>query len=426
MMPRFVRLKRMSVLSLLYLIAVVAVIGFFNSCDNPFTNSMGGKVTIGDARIFGVSPATAGFIRGRAEISGEAWAHRELRRIEVRITGDGFAERNIPIPAPNEWTDIAGFGGSVDRTTVPGDGINARWRFTIDTENYKGGGIALPDGRIRIQFRAVDNVGFSETIETVYTVKNEPSTVRLTFPRNDDVAGGEPVFLVSGAEIRGDVADPVGLAPGYPMIQVWPRLSDGLSPPPDGDDPEHGWASMFLFAPSSIPQINDNISDNNNEITRGYDWRFQQEDSEADYDTPPLPITVSFASFTFRLDRYMVEETRDDNVKPARFDGGLADGDYYFRIITMDTMGGVGYFPEGGPVAIRVTENFDPPFVAIYNTPEELAAERPHAFITEATSRIIAIDDAPGSDTRPDRPIFRLRTLATHSDGVGAATLRWE
>ena len=420
-MPGFVRLKRMAVLSFFPLIAVAIVIGFFNSCDNPFANNMGDKVTIGDARIFNVSPATASFIRGRAEISGDAWAHRELRRIEVRITGDGFAENNIPIPAPNEWTDITSLGGSVDRTAAPDDGINARWRFTIDTENYRGGGIALPDGRIRIQFRTADNIGFSETIETVYTVKNEPSTIRFTFPRNNDVLAGEPILLASGAEIRGDVADLVGLAPGYPMIQIWPRLSDG-------DDPEYGWASMFLFAPSSVPQINDNINANNNETTRGYDWRFRQDDPETESEDsdPPLPITVNFANFTFRLGRYMVEETRDDNVRPARFDGGLGSGEYYFRIISKDTMGGIGYFPKDGPVAIRVTENFDPPSVAIYNTPEELAAERPHAFITEATSRIIAIDDAPGSDMRPDRPIFRLRTLATHSDGIGTATLRWE
>ena len=442
-MLRYGYLKRMPVVSLCSLVFAIAILGLFGSCNNPFVKDLGEKVVIGDARIFNVSPVAASFLHRQEVIIGEAWAHRDLHRVEVRIVGDRFAEKGIRVPEPDEWIDITvpGLGGKITKTFVPGEGINARWSFTLDTLNFLGGNVALPDGRIRIQFRAVDNVGPSEVIETVYTVKNEPSAISFSFPRDDrilEVNDKGPALIPSGLEIRGDVVDLLGLAPGYPKIQIWPEevgQPDGIDWNADHED--YGWVSMFLFAPGSMPAIND-------EGAAGtYDWRLQKDTSD--------PIGVNFANFTFRMSRFRLGERRDDGVVPAEFPGGgLGSGYYYFRIITKDREGVVGHFPPlnhgndpddpdpdkrpnpfmpGSPVAIRVTENFDPPVLRLDNgdrTAEQLAA-LPNLYITEVTSRKIAIDDEAGSPyLRPDRAIFRLRTLATHDDGVGGASLRWE
>jgi len=496
-MPRDGCSIRVPKASLWALFSIIAILGLLGSCNNPFTRDMGDRVVVGDARIFNIEPVTASFLHEQEVFFGEAWAHRELRRIEVRITGDRFAERGIRIPYPDEWTDIteAGLDGEIIRTYVPGEGINAQWSFILDTLDFKGGSVALPDGRIRIQFRAVDNVGPSEIIELIYNVKNEPSVVSFSFPRYDrimNIAQEGPILLPGGLEIRGDVLDLLGLAPGYPKIQIWPRepgMAQGATPPPPGNDPDHGWVSLFLFAPGSTPPISDDGA------AGTYDWRLQAPEasgeageSDSEEASPananvrsaanarasslanrsrrmrmllrpgqPDPIAINFANFTFRMNRFTVGERRDDGVVPAVFPGGgLASGYYYFRIITRDVLGVEGHFPPlnhgndpedplnrpnpflpGNPVAIRVTENFDPPVVELDNsdrTAEQLAA-MPSVYITEVTSRKIAIDDAADSPYmrrwyRPEdnffRPIFRLRTLATHDDGVGSAALRWE
>ena len=430
-MFRFGCLKNSSVFSLCVVAVAVATAGLFVSCNNPFRPDMGEQVVVGDARVYNIMPGTASFIFGQGMIEGRAWAHRELVGIEVRITGEGFAERGIRTPEPDEWTDISAFGGSITRAYVPNAGIEAGWRFILDTLDFGGNGIPLPDGRITVQFRALDNVGPSEVIEVVYNVKNDPSVVNLVFPRLYDSAGDPvpvdyPIPVASGSLIRGDVIDVKGLAPGYPMIQIWPRASGaapGTTPPPS----DHGWVSMFLSSPVSVPTVGDDAA------RQYYQWRLHQPNEDGDH----VPITVNFANFTFRLDDFAVGERRADGVRPAVFSGvGLRSGFYYFRIRTRDTSedNAHGYFPHtdrGNRVAIWVSENEEPPSLHIDNSDieHERLGRGPNIWITDTTSRIIARDDAhvvPPRPARDEGPIFRLRVRADHSERVGHATLRWE
>jgi len=428
-------LRRSSVLS--FCAVAAAIVGLFVSCNNPFRPDMGEQVVIGDARIYGVTPGTASFIYGRWTIEGRAWAHRELDRVEVRITGDGFAERGLRVPGPDEWTNISVLGGSITPVYVPGSGVFASWQFTLDTLDFKGGGIPLPDGRVTVQFRAADNVGPSEAIEVVYNVKNDPSIVNMVFPRLHDTDGypihpNDSIPVASGALIRGDVIDVKGLSPGYPMIQIWERAhgaEPGETPPPfDAEDPFYGWASVFLSSPVSVPAFADDAD------RQYYQWRLHRPDEDGEY----VPISVNFANFTFRLSDFAVGDRRADGVRPAVSSGGLRSGYYYFRIRTRDISEGNahGYFPpvdEGSAwnhVAIRVVENVNPPTLYIDNSdiyPAERLGQIPNIYITEYSSRIIARDDAHDDPYgRGEGPIFRLRVLARQDDRVGRATLRWE
>jgi len=446
---------KMSVLSLGALALAIALMGLFGACNNPFTPGQGPRVTIGDARVFYIEPVTAGILSGTVEITGVARAHRQLPRIEVQIAGEGLGARAI---GPEQWLPIDHpylGGGITGYTFVPGAdataGYNARWSFFLDTLNFRGESIR--DGRITMRFRAVDNIGPSEPEEVFYTVKNEPSTVRLSVP-----ADGRR-YLASGRDIRirGTVIDIMGLAPGYPMIRIWRGNEEPFS---EGDDPrdwpvgsgQAGWVSMFLDSPASQPPIVDSVPT--------YAWRLRGDEASHDPENPEDPIAVRFGTFTFELYEFGAGAERADGVVPATFpfgSVGLAPGLYNFRIITRDLAGTVGHYPPfvvdntdpdnpildparpaENPANFNIIDNDDAPSISINN--DDLRANPadpgsdwslnpyllPSRHVTGATSLFIAIDDEPGADARDDRELFRLRVRAFHHEGIGTARLRWE
>lgn len=410
--------------------------GLFSSCENPLTGGMGPRVTVGVPRITNVDPSTGGFIHGRAVIEGMAWAHRDLRHVEMRVRVSGVG---TPVPESDfsPWRDIAYYDGVLIREPAPDGGIDGAWSFFLDTEDFNGS--PLPDGPRIVQFRAFDNLGHSEIFDVTLNVKNGPSAVMLARPQAtiDDYNNIMRVPMEGGAEIRGNVIDLRGLAPGYPKIQIWPRAQGydpGQTPAPDDDHPNWGWSSMFLLSESSEPPF----EDDHGRLSHAdwYDWRLVGSGAEAE------PIRVIVANFSFPLNRFVRGAERADGVAPVepdpRLPGPLGSGDYYFRIRTMDVGGLVGYFPPEGhgtgnenPLApgsafpIRVMENLDPPIVEIDNgdVDPSLLEALPSVYVAEATSRFIALDDPELLGV--DRTIFRLRVLARHSEGVGGAVLRW-
>jgi len=394
-----------------------------NSCNNPFSGNLGNQVAVWRPYIQNVLPGNQDFISGDATFTGEARAHRELRRVEVRIgdSADPFLH----------WTDITAFGGGVfPSARSGGDGVDKDWSFTVNTLDVLGRG-ALPDGRVQMTFRVFDNIESDpvETTEFLFNVKNGPSVITMSMPDEELIAGSAgPIVLANTANIRGDVMDRRGFAPGYPMMQIWPgdRLDITANPDSFADDPHFGWFSLFLTN-TSPNEINDSMAENGNYADRD-------------------GLHIDFADFNFRLGDFTIRE-RADGVRMAVFDGpenNMASGEYLFRIIARDNRAPEGivtffpphnfgndpdgpnppdYFRAGNPVRVRFSNNADPPTVEINNwgASVDLAA-RPHVYVTGIREAMIA-DDAGTAN----RNVFRLQVLARHPDGinVNAARLDW-
>ena len=432
MMFSFGCLKKSSTMSLGDIVAIVAVMGFFISCNNPFTTNMGERPVWERPVISNISPASNDFLTGEVRFQGEAWAHRELWRIEVRIgrnttedrteEGRGFDDEGNPLL---DWTDITQLGGSLSQVHEYG-GVSGSWEFTLNTLALPENAMetALDDGFVRIMFRVFDNTPDpAMSQELVYNVKNLPSQITMSLPADEAIKGsvGEPFRIAIGAPIQGRVTDPRGLAPGYPMIQVWPIARHDITSNPDSfaNDERYGLVSMFLTTLAPVGSVNDDIG-------TGY---YASRDGRS----------VNLANFQFRLNSFTIAPPRDDNVREAIFDDELMAGGYLFRIITRDAKGIVGHFPpygygnpdledrsrRGDPVAIYVIGDATPPLIEIDNSdidPEALEA-RPNIYVTTGINdRIIALDDP----NAPGRPVFRLRTMATHSEGIYRAELNWE
>ena len=433
-MFRFGCMKWSSVLSLCSVVAVSVIAGFFASCDNPFTSGMGERPVWERPTISNVSPVSNDLLTGEVTFRGEAWAHRELRRIDVRIgryttedrTEDGrvFGHAGNPIL---DWMDIGRLGGHISRGDRDG-GVGGSWEFTLDTLALPEAALkaALDDGFVRIRFRVFDNTqdpALSQ--EFVYNVKNLPSQVTMALPSDElirDPSVIEPLRIAGDAYIQGRVTDLRGLAPGYPMIQIWPAFRADITANPDGfvNDSHFGLASMFLTTIVPVESVRDDI--------RYMTGRYASRDG----------MTVNVANFQFRLDSFTIEAARNDGVRAAVFGNEFMIGEHFFRIITRDTEGIVGHFPPyghgtdqedrsspGDPVLINIIGDATPPVIEIDNrdrSGEQLAA-RPNIYvITGINERIIALDDPDA----PGRPVFRLRTLATHGDGIARAELHWE
>lgn len=412
---------------LVVVLFLALVLGLLGSCDNPFTGNLGERVTVWRPYIQNVSPGNNTFLSGQAVFTGEARAHREIRRIEVRI-----GDPENPILG---WTDITEFGGTVSSTTREGsDGLHGNWNFAMDTLDILGRGITVPDGRIGIRFRVFDNVEDDprETIEFVFNVKNEPPIVTMNMPSDELVLESDgPVIMAGTAIISGDVADRRGLAPGFPMMQMWPVERADITANPDyfADDDRHGWFSLFL-SNTTPSEINDNIE------TGFYESRYGKH--------------IDFADFSFRFGSFTIMERQEDGVRMAVFDGAnMIPGEYFFRIMTRDIRypdGIEGFFPPynhgndpegpnppnpfkaGPPIHITIFDNADPPTITINNHGAlvDLTA-RPNIYITGIRESKIAADTGSA-----DRDIFRLQVRAQHPHGInlsGAAvanSLTWQ
>ena len=403
--------------------SVIAVLGLFGSCNNPFVSDLGEQVVIGRPTVTINYPPPNAILTGEVRFSGDAWAHRELRRIEVRIgnntTGERFGEPGNPI---RDWTDITNSvyfsGGALGYDRDPIEGVDGTWSFYLSTL-----GLGMADGTSRMRFRVFDNTEDPVySAEIIYRVKNLPSTVRMTFPTDMDIAeagAGDALPVMSGALVQGRINDARGLEPGYPMIQIWPADRADITADPDafsGDD-RFGWASMFLVDP--IADINDDADEGR------YDLRHDVIDGEY------VARTVNVASFGFRLSSFTIEP-RGDGVRAAVFGDPLEMGEYYFRIITRDTRGIVGHFPPlnhggdhpnpfspGRPVRIDLMKNVSPPSIEL--SPGDQPGGPSLYVTTGINERKVSVDDPDG----PPRPSFRLQVVARHDYGISRAELRW-
>jgi len=415
--------------SILYFGALVAV---FVSCNNPFTSNMGERPAWERPTISNISPASNELLTGEVRFRGEAWAHRDLQRIEIRIGRNTTEDRTEDGSAFDDtgnqildWMDITRLRGNLSRADSVG-GIDGNWEFTLDTLALPEDALkaALSDGFVRIRFRVFDNTPYPVmSQELVYNVKNLPSQVTMALPADEAIResnSGNPFRIASGAPIQGRVTDLRGLALGYPMIQIWPIYRHDISANPDdfASHERYGLASMFLNTLVPADSVNDDI--------------------ETGYYANRDQTTVNVANFQFRLNSFTIAPSRDDNVREAVFEYENMTGGYYFRIITKDAQGIVGHFPPyghgtdqedttrpGEPVALYIVNDAISPVIEIDNsdrTEAQLAA-RPNIYLTTGINeRIIALDDPEASP----RPVFRLRTLAKHSEGISGAYLFWE
>jgi hypothetical protein len=398
--------------------AVTAVIfGVLVSCDNPFSNSLGSKVDVEPPTISVESPVSGAYIKGTARFTGRAGAYRELRRIEVKIFNPDETQ-----PPLLDWTPL-------NAANIHGDSKNQTWFFDLDTLNPDFLDQGLDDGFLKIQFRVRDSnldskMNTRETVELVYIIKNKPSVVKMTNPDSSKLGDEFNLPKVgTNMEIRGQIIDRRGIKPGYPRIKLWPEDMQE----PSGNDPDWGWATLFLSS------IDDPDRDG------GY---------YADRNEKPVERV---ANFVFRLSKFTI----DPATRKVKYDLSSGDyqpldsGRYRFRIITSDTFfdsdpnskkylyprapegdetEAIGYYPlldentdypdllnSGPSFAVQLISSGVRPIIELDNSDKanDVLEATPNEFITESTTKKIKN--------------FRLRVLATHqSELIEQAVLEWE
>jgi len=407
----------------------VGIFAFVLSCDNPFSNNLGGKVDIEPPSISVIAPVAGAYVQGVALFTGTAEAYRELdgkEPVKVRVLNPDEEQ-----PPLLDWT-TAGI-------TLEGNSNKKKtWTYALDTLNFFADGQGLEDGILKIQFLVKDSSSSSkpvETVELVYIVKNKPSIVKLTAPDQNKLDSDDQVQrLGTNTELRGNIIDRRGIKPGYPMLKLWPQDL----PEPKGDDPDWGWVSLFISG-TDDPDTGEGVYANRN----------------------VLPVVRS-ANFVFRLSQYTI----DPATRQAKYDisGGdykpLDSGLYRFRIITSESyfytleeaqqdtsltylfprdpkaeFGEVepivSYTPEinetvtnphdSGPYySVQLISSGVSPTVELDNADIDRAvlAQTPNVYITESTAKKIVADTA--------RTDFRLRIITSHPDLIKGATLEWE
>ena len=96
------------------------------------------------------------------------------------------------------------------------------WAVNINTI-----ALELPDGNIRTQVTAIDTSNKrTTTTEMIYTVKNTPPKIEMTFP---EISGDafdlelETNHIIQGNDLIGIASDSYGIRQGYPQIMLWPE-----------------------------------------------------------------------------------------------------------------------------------------------------------------------------------------------------------
>ncbi|MCL2762816.1 MAG: hypothetical protein FWD36_06385, partial [Treponema sp.] len=375
-------------LAVFFSITTLVILGLYGSCQNPFSNNLGSKVDVEPPTIRVESPKTGALLGGSVRFEGVATAYRDLRSVEVRIFYPDPEEGGDPWTGPAlDWTSAG--------VTLIGSATEKNWIFDLDTSG-------LPEGTLRIRFRARDPSLTTETSELIYNVKNGASTVKLMVPDQEslDDPAKTPQLRV-GSELRGQVIDRRGIKPEYPKIKIW--LASDTEPMQETD-----WEQLFL---SGIDNFAAGI------------WTTVDRDN--------MPVVRPIANFVFPL-------------------GTRGPGTYHFRIKTSDVYfysedikdedGNIlhqqGYprDPEDGEEEIVafhpnmsgdayefriISPTSELPRIELYTTgiPAAELAE-PSIYITDRNSRKIAVDGA--------RDNFRLRILASHSRSIASAALYCE
>ena len=449
-----------------------AILGFFLSCENPFSNNMGEKVTRELPTIKIDEPIPGSFIEGPVVFTGKATADRALTSVDVRILkqtqtrADGTVFEFDPLP---NWTKVDVFNTGVTETT---------WTYNLDTltfgsrSNNTEGFPGFRDGMFKIQFRSADNANnFGVSEENLYIIKNFGPDLRLNFP---NLESSPTPRLVTGAYIRGQLTDLRGIHPDYPQIKIWPVADTAgtvfpfaNSEPPD-NHPNYGWAKMFLTGyDDPLAKPDDNTRPDPNAEYEGY---YKDRGGER----------VLVAQFVFKLDEFTIDpatkkvayfSTEQDStdidgqpIKRYLHENLPPDTQYNFRIRTRDMFfdenvspvlnedgtimeGRISHFPpkyffdatydsdsreaDDDPISmgllradvpISITlnnvdiwnEETDPPGSG--SAGEALLKTRPNIYITDRTSRKIA---------RPTGQDFRLQVRIYHPRYPDQSTLTW-
>jgi hypothetical protein len=413
-------------------IITAGIMGFFAACENPFSNNLGAKVDIEPPTIIVETPAAGDYLQGVVRFEGNATAYRELLSAQVKIFSQSQDETRPPLL---DWTNNVLVhwkeGGTIKEK---------EWYYDLDTLNFYGPGSPLEDGLLRIQFRARDKNLFADTVEMVFIVKNEASIVKLTAPDSSKLETEELAQRVgTNTEIRGQIIDRRGIKPGYPRIKIWPA---SMEQEPTGDDPNWGWAVLFLSGIDDTEHREAALADG----PGVYADRYQR------------PI-VRTANFVFQLSEFTIDPvTRhvkyDININGKHKE--LPSVRYNFRIMTSDAffysdatdteryqypkkeddkdadeIEAVGYYPRdirgfanpvnyGPHYSVLLTNSGIPPTVTLDNSDKTAAdlREVPNIYITEPTVR---------KTLKDNRTNFRLRILAEHeTETISRAILRWE
>ncbi|MCL1836171.1 MAG: hypothetical protein FWG46_01350, partial [Treponema sp.] len=393
---------------------------------------MGEKVTVAPPVITVDFPVQiASYVKGIVHFQGTVEAFRELGRVEVTIF-DPDQDPHLPLSPLLPWTSEGIVFDDAGKK-------NGTWSYSLDTlEMEFPGGTKLKDGTLKIQFRVFDTGEIStETIELVYFLKNRASYIRMSFPRFAPPLMSE---ASTGLQLSGQISDRKGLKPGYPQIKIWPALS----PEPADDDPAAGYASLFLVNianPDVPPDVND-------------------KDAQGLYmDRTAASEPLRVADFVFNLDQFIIVPHPNDPNLPPQIQymlprQSMTPGEYFFRIKTSDTFYNenglpltaeeyaqrretaspwedwddvTGFFPgfsdeettrQGDPVHMYLQRNVEVPHISLDNSDvsDPDAFKNPHIYLTEGTEH---------KTRRQSGDDFRLRVLATYSEGVDRAVLKY-
>ena len=422
-------------------IITIGILGFFLSCENPFTNNMGAKVVRALPTITVASPIPGEFIEGEVTFSGEATADRSIHSVEVRI----FPQPQI-LPDGTTYDFAPAANWTTDGVVFTSGGTKTEWSYTLNTLTF-GSTTSMPgfaDGMLKIQFRTRDNVdNYGTSNENVYVIKNFGPEIRLTFPNVNAPPSSSP-RLITGSYLRGQVIDARGLHPDYPQIKIW----DAGDPEPG----EEGWARLFLTG------YDDPVGSRAGRRGAG-----DTTELEGYYSDERSGTRLLAAQFVFKLDEFTI----DPDTRKVRYAYAvdIQEGvnkhsilpparQYNFKIRTSDTYfdenlvpivvtegsesyiptGNRGFFPpkyffetaaendsrlEGDPLSLNLIRSDEVPVIVIDNSDiaENDLLVKPNIYISETNNSKIYV---------PARSNFRLRVGARHSIGVDHAILSYE
>jgi hypothetical protein len=384
-------------------IFTLLVIGLFLTCDdpnNPFSNNLGEKVVVEPPTINDISPVSGSYLRGTVTITGTAKAYIKVEKVEVYIFEDkANGQKEV------KWTDSG--------IRLTGSLKLKEMKYDFDTTKYNGGN----DGTIKMMFRIFDSTGKPvESVPLVYIIKNKPSVVKMAAPSDAEIIQlsytpdadkiKELPKVYYGGDLRGSIVDRRGLRPGFPQIKLWPDGAEKTDPDrfkkddsgnllvplePLDDDPEYGWASLFLS---------------------GYD---DMEKEGADQSVTPagpgkyadrsILRVVNATTFNLQLAKYTIEiDPVNPDLRRIRYEHSTGKHEIYpagkvfnFRIRTRDVAPDPpkGSIPSADPVPLDPN---NPPWIEGFFPPKDFGTPNENTFIARDDPVKFIIFS---SDTRP-------------------------
>jgi hypothetical protein len=433
-----------------------------------FSSDLGKKVTIERPSIIVEEPPPNAFLTDTVTFKGKATAYIKVQDVQIRIfknEENGQRDSGWVTAVPWETTPDEN-REETGALKLEGNVKNKTWTFKLNTKDYNNwdftnNQVVRPkDGNIKIQFRVHDTKGTEEkTPEIIYTIKNNPSTIKMTNPEGRMLVDVNPekVAEVSyGGEIQGQVIDSKGLMPGFPQIKIWPELKFPGDTEPADDDPQWGWVTLFLPG-TGMDSVESESTDR--EAGPGY---------YADRRNLPVVRSSNFSYLLaehedivvvdpeypeWRQIRYIVENgrhkpygagdvykfrirTRDTNSDPKNKDIPILDPDYrplegWFPPENFgDPLFENSFHQRPEPARVNIFSADSRPTIEINN--DDIKADsnlgqkaldsKPNIWITEPTSKKIAV--AP-SAIYADPALFRLQLYINHPNGIKEVALKY-